>query len=313
MVLALTLVLALIATLIGVREYKKSEEYWNARQLEESGDAARAYAIYESLGPYREAAVRARTLLDTDPALPLKDAKKGEIVSFGSFEQDGVADNGAEPLKWIVLDKIDGRLLLLALDSIAARPYHRVPFEDVTWGKSDLRQWMNTTFLDEAFSGSQQSLLVPHDTTDLDTPDAAGTPSNPEDSENEARDETKSVTQEGTPGDSGIQERDAPEGSVQADRVFALSRIEADIYLNNDVTRSLLGAARISDAAADPALPIDEDGRADWWLRSRGHYGFTAQFVDRSGAPYAPGANVDAVYAVRPAVWVDPARGKVAS
>ena len=274
--IVLVLILVSVATLLVVREHRRDEEYRSALRLTQSGDAQSAYAIFNGLGGYSDASERARRLLEDDPSLPLRSAAKGDLVSFGSFEQDGDPSNGPEPFRWIVLDRIEGRLLLLALDSIAARPYHPVPFQEAFWETSDLREWMNSDFLDAAFSAPQRALLVPSGAAD----------------------------------DAGARQEGAPEEKTPSgDLVFALSRIEADIYLSDDMERELIGAARIAEAAKDPALPLDEDGRADWWLRSRGNYGFTAQFVDRNGAPYAPGANVDAVYAVRPALWVDPERG----
>lgn len=275
--IVIVLILISVATLLVVREHRRGEEYRSALRLAQSGDARSAYTILIGLGGYADASEHARELLEGDPALPLRNAEKGDLVTFGSFEQDGDPANGPEPLRWIVLDRIEGRLLLLALDSIAARPYHAVPFQEVSWETSDLREWMNSDFLATAFTGPQRALLVPSGSAADDT----------------------GPRQEGGP------DEETPGG----DLVFALSRIEADVYLSDDVERELTGAARIAEAAKDPALPLDEDGRADWWLRSRGNYGFTAQFVDRNGAPYAPGANVDAVYAVRPALWVDPERG----
>ncbi|MDD7553909.1 DUF6273 domain-containing protein [Schaalia hyovaginalis] len=274
--IVIVLILVSVATLLVVREHRRGEEYRNALRLAQSGDTRSAYSILSGLGGYSDASERARELLEDDPALALRSAVKGDLVTFGSFEQDGDPANGPEPLRWIVLDRIEGRLLLLALDSIAARPYHPVPFQEVSWETSDLREWMNSDFLAAAFTGPQRALLVPGDAAD----------------------------------DAGARQEEAPdEKAPSGDLVFALSRTEADVYLSDDVERELTGAARIAEAAKDPALPLDEDGRADWWLRSRGNYGFTAQFVDRSGAPYAPGANVDAVYAVRPALWLDPRRG----
>ena len=37
----------------------------------------------------------------------------GEYVTFGHYEQDNNLENGKEPIEWKVLDKKDGRVLLL--------------------------------------------------------------------------------------------------------------------------------------------------------------------------------------------------------
>ena len=188
----------------------------------------------------------------------------------GSYEQDGNADNGPEPIQWIVLDKIDGQLLLLSADVLEARQYHHVPFEEVTWENSDLRAWMNGDFYDGAFTPVQRGLI--------------------ETVHNENADQ--SIT-----GASG--------GAATDDRVFALSETESVIYFNTPAARSDIGAALASQHAAAGPLSISEDGTADWWLRSPGTYGFATQFVDASGTPSLSGANVDLQYGVRPALWMN--------
>ncbi len=129
---------------------RNAVRYREALALDEAGDTQGAYEIFRSLGRYSDAAQRADALVATDPALPYRSASKGGTVSFGSYEQDGNTQNGPEPIQWIVLDKIDGQLLLLSADVLEARQYHHVPFEEVTWENSDLRTWMNGDFYDRA-------------------------------------------------------------------------------------------------------------------------------------------------------------------
>ena len=64
----------------------------------------------------------------------------GDVIVFGSYEQDNQLDNGKEPLEWIVLDVQDGKAMLLTkycIDTVIFYP-KRVP---MYWGKSDLRAW----------------------------------------------------------------------------------------------------------------------------------------------------------------------------
>ena len=97
----------------------------------------------------------------------------------------------------------------------------------------------------------------------------------------------------------------APGGAPTQDRVFALSEQESVVYLSGSVNRSDIGAAPASQAAASGPLAVSEDGTADWWLRSPGTYAFAAQYVDTAGTPLPSGANVDVLYGVRPALWID--------
>lgn len=48
-------------------------------------------------------------------------AAVGDIVSFGSYEQDNNPRNGTEPVDWYVLDKADGEATLLAVDLLDCR------------------------------------------------------------------------------------------------------------------------------------------------------------------------------------------------
>ncbi|MCI6376777.1 MAG: DUF6273 domain-containing protein [Clostridiales bacterium] len=83
----------------------------------------------------------------------------GEVIIFGSYEQDNQPDNGKEPLEWIVLDVKDGKAMLLTkycIDTVIFYP-KRVP---MYWGKSDLRAWMNGEFLEETFTPEEQALIL---------------------------------------------------------------------------------------------------------------------------------------------------------
>ena len=265
---AVLLVLSLVAVLTIV--VRNAVRYREAVALDQAGDAQGAYELFHALGGYSDAAQRAQALVEADPALPYRSVSKGDTVSFGSYEQDGNTSNGPEPIQWIVLDKIDGQLLLLSADVLEARQYHHVPFEEVTWENSDLRAWMNGDFYDGAFTPVQRGLV--------------------ETVHNENADQ--SIT-----GASG--------GAATDDRVFALSETESVIYLNTPAARSDIGAAPASVHAAAGSLSVSEDGTADWWLRSPGTYGFATQFVDATGVPSLSGANVDLQYGVRPALWIN--------
>ncbi|WP_284710481.1 DUF6273 domain-containing protein, partial [Actinomyces sp. 186855] len=203
------------------------------------------------------------------PTADYASAEKGDVVTLGTWEQDADAANGTEPLEWIVLDRIDDRLLLLTADVVAARPYHHVPFEPITWADSDLRAWLNADFLTQALTSAEQDLVQP---TVLDNPD-------------------QSLT--GTDG-----------GAPTTDRVLALSETDAVIYLSTDWDREWNGRATVTPAASSPALYTDDEGHADWWLRSPGGDDYAAQYVSAAGESVTAGIAVDAELGVRPALWL---------
>ena len=267
---AVAAVLLIVVLVLLVVNLQRGQRYAQALRLAEAGDAASAYDIFASLGSYADSAERAAGLVQKDPALPYRKAAKGDVIAFGSFEQDGDTTNGAEPIRWIVLERFDDRLLVLSADVLDGRQYNHVPFQEVTWADSDLRAWMNDDFLTAAFGPAQQGII------------ATVCNSN----------EDQSVT-------------GAEGGADTQDRVFALSETESVIYLSSSANRADIGAATASAFAASGALTVSEDGTADWWLRSPGTYGFAAQFVDAEGKPSVSGANVDVLYGVRPALWID--------
>lgn len=267
---AVAAVLLIVVLVLLVVNLQRGQRYAQALRLAEAGDAASAYDIFASLGSYADSAERAAGLVQKDPALPYRKAAKGDVIAFGSFEQDGDTTNGAEPIRWIVLERFDDRLLVLSADVLDGRQYNHVPFQEVTWADSDLRAWMNDDFLTAAFGPAQQGII------------ATVCNSN----------EDQSVT-------------GAEGGADTQDRVFALSETESVIYLSSSANRADNGAAPASAFAASGALTVSEDGTADWWLRSPGTYGFAAQFVDAEGKPSVSGANVDVLYGVRPALWID--------
>ena len=83
----------------------------------------------------------------------------GNIIEFGSYEVDGDATNGTEPLLWRVLE-IDGdKVLLITYQCIDCVPYNQKLVES-TWGTSYLRKWCNNDFLTSAFSEKEQSQIA---------------------------------------------------------------------------------------------------------------------------------------------------------
>lgn len=47
-----------------------------------------------------------------EPSYDFSDAKAGDIITFGHYEQDNDTSNGKEPIQWQVLDKKDGKILV---------------------------------------------------------------------------------------------------------------------------------------------------------------------------------------------------------
>ena len=101
--------LVLSAAFLGYNHHRGSR-YAEAVRLAEAGDTTAAYEIFTGLAGYSDAKERAAGLVEKDPALPYRKAAKGDLVTFGSFEQDGDELNGPEPIQWIVLERFGDRL-----------------------------------------------------------------------------------------------------------------------------------------------------------------------------------------------------------
>ena len=86
--------------------------------------------------------------------------ERGDIVTFGSYEQDKNLNNGSEDIEWLVLGITkDGKSMLL----ISRYCLDWVQFNDekvgVTWEDSYVREWLNDTFLNEAFTRTEQKRM----------------------------------------------------------------------------------------------------------------------------------------------------------
>lgn len=83
----------------------------------------------------------------------------GSIVTFGSYEQDNIRSNGSEPIEWIILEVKSDRMLLLSRYALDSEPYH-YRSANVDWDTCSVRDWLNDTFMNEAFSRSEQKSLL---------------------------------------------------------------------------------------------------------------------------------------------------------
>jgi len=89
----------------------------------------------------------------------LADAEAGDIVTYGTYEQDGNKGNGAEEIEWYVLENKNGKVTLLSVYCLEGMAYHDYA-EEVTWEDCTLREWLNYDFYFEAFSDDEQDAIV---------------------------------------------------------------------------------------------------------------------------------------------------------
>jgi len=146
-------------------------------------------------------------------------------------EQDNVLTNGKEPLEWIVLKTEGDRAMLITRYLIDARAYHKA-FVKMTWSECTLRQWLNDTFLKEAFSQEEQARIEEVLVVNDDNPHYS------------------------TRG-----------GEDTMDRVFLLSEAEVLEFFPQQEQRTCQATEY---AKAQGAYVDENNGNSWWWLRSPG-------------------------------------------
>lgn len=189
----------------------------------------------------------------------------GDVVKYGSYEQDNNQANGNEAIEWIVLDKQDGKAFLISKYCLDSRRYNPDAF--ITWENCELRNWLNAEFYNCAFSEVQRQNIL---TTIVHTPDTP-TQWDPIDG-----------------------------GNDTLDKLFLLSVDEANQYFTDDRARRTVATA---NAAAKGT--VVEKNYSYWWLRSPGDESYYALYVNNAGGVGTSGWAVGAYgLGVRPAMWV---------
>ncbi len=181
----------------------------------------------------------------------LRSAHVGDTITFGTYEQDGDRENGAEPIEWTVLAENDGKLLLISKDCLDSQPFHN-SYLGVVWGKCSLRTWLNTTFAKTAFTNAERSILV-SSVLDNSYPLV--------------------FEKDGEVTDQGIYK-----GTITEDKVFLLSADEVETYLSGE----LLTSSATAFAKEQGAYENNSHGNYTWWwLRTTGTFG---NYINEDGS-----------------------------
>ena len=180
-----------------------------------------------------------------------------EYVDFGYYEGDKI--------NWIVVDRKDGKTLLLSRDVIDAQLFNDKNGE-VTWETSSLRAWLNDEFYRKAFNSAEQEKIQ---LTHLTTPD------NPE---------------------SGF-----PGGNDTDDKVFLLSYeelVQYDYLGEHEVAFATI-------YAYNQGVIPNGYNYCSWWLRSPGNSVGDVACVTNYEEARDSAAGYLNRYGIRPAIWVD--------
>ena len=100
---------------------------------------------------------------------PYSSVKVGDIIQFGRLS---LLNGSASELDWRVLDVHDGKALIISDKILIKKPFHydaakfeKVSLQEyqsgtVTWEKSSIRQYLNESFYDEAFTKKEKSWIA---------------------------------------------------------------------------------------------------------------------------------------------------------
>lgn len=119
----------------------------------EVGDYKSAYPLLKRLA-YQDYADSKAVIKDIEVRYNkacIADANVGDIVTYGKYHDPAENDG----IKWLLLEKSDNKALLLSYWGLDAKPYNETLI-DVSWDNCTLRSWLNSEFLNEAFSFDAQ-------------------------------------------------------------------------------------------------------------------------------------------------------------
>ena len=185
----------------------------------------------------------------------------GDVIKFGDYPQG--ANGEVKPIEWQVLRRDNEGVLVISKYALDCQPYNEV-FVNITWSQCTLRRWLNSEFINKAFSESERAQITQRHL------------SNPNSKWN-----------------------NVPGGPATDDKIFCLSHDEALSLFANDGQRQCYPTAYAKSRYAW----TNDNGFCAWWLRSPGGSADSAALVDSVGGLDLSRVNND-ILAVRPAFFI---------
>ena len=252
---------------------EKDQTYEHALSLLDSGNFVEGFELLVPLKGHRDSGEKAEQVFEQYEQQKLTDANVAEdgILYFGTYEQDNDPENGPEPIEWLVLRKDGDEALVISRYALDCKPYHSA-WKKTDWNGCYIRKWLNKSFLNAAFSASEQERIL-----------------------------LKKV-----PAHTNTHAGFVKQGPDTKDRVFLLSVKEAE-EIFKPYTRRPCGATPYAKAQGLPTSDRNTvDGRETcWWmLRTLAYSRETVTNVDIFGNIDYRFGSVAAEYAVRPALRI---------
>ena len=177
-------------------------------------------------------------------------------------------------VEWIVLERQEGRVLVLSKDAIEAQKFN-ASSEETYWENCSLRSWLNGRFPDNAFAKEDPSYVL------------STTISN----------ERYPISEEG-------EERQIDELILETyetrDRLFLLSMEEVERYFPNEEERIALA----SDSAIENGVAAGADNSCSWWLRTPDPDTLGTVLTVKGSDGTISRSMYEITNGVRPAMWI---------
>ena len=252
--------------------------YRKAVALQQAGDYAGAFSIFNGIRGYKDV----DSLLATDENLIAAAAEEearlqswktvGSYVTFGTYPQTK-AGKDVTPIEWLILDVQENKALLISRYALDCQPYN-TEYKDITWEQCTLRTWLNSEFVNKAFSADEQKAIL--------------------------------MTKVDNSNSQGCGDWDTTGGSNTQDQIFLLSYAEAWKYLADDASRKCgpTDYAVAQGGYTSPSHQVDGKATGWWWLRSPGRSQNDAACVYDDGSRSSHGVYGSSTV-VRPAFWIN--------
>ena len=89
---------------------------------------------------------------------PFASARTGDILTFGRYEQDNNYYNGSEPIEWVVVETFPSCIKLVSRYALECMRFNAGLWA-TGWENSDIRRWLNGTFMTTAFTTEERSMI----------------------------------------------------------------------------------------------------------------------------------------------------------
>lgn len=94
-------------------------------------------------------------------ALHFQNLQVGDVIKFGEYGQDNNLENGKEAIDWIVLDVKDNQAFLISNQCLEVMQFAVQEGPGlIFWEESDVYRWLNSDFLNSAFSENLQDCII---------------------------------------------------------------------------------------------------------------------------------------------------------